>query len=255
LRKDNEVPANISIDYALSSVLEKLGFNVNDEDDSYLDLLLERFPKKLPTTYEFSKFSRQLSKSAEPSQDADGCLMVWMKMEEHLFKVYEKHLVQIKLNEGFESVNEFIKFSLSVQNRRKSRAGYALENHLRELFNQLEVRYSYNAVTENNSKPDFIFPDIINYLSPNFNDTYLDMLGVKTSCKDRWRQVLSEAKRVKHKHLLTLEPAISINQTNEMKNNYLKLVVPSEILSTFTTVQQKDIFSVSNFIDYIKSKQ
>lgn len=43
------------------------------------------------------------------------------------------------------------------------------------------------------------------------------MLGVKSTCKDRWRQVLSEAKRIDNKHLATLEPGISENQTAEMQ--------------------------------------
>jgi hypothetical protein len=30
------------------------------------------------------------------------------------------------------------------------------------------------------------------------------MLGVKTTCSDRWRQVLAEADRIQLKHLLTL---------------------------------------------------
>ena len=43
------------------------------------------------------------------------------------------------------------------------------------------------------------------------------MLAAKTSCKDRWRQVLAEADRIRTKHLLTLEPAISKIQTAEMR--------------------------------------
>jgi hypothetical protein len=33
------------------------------------------------------------------------------------------------------------------------------------------------------------------------------MLGAKTTCKDRWRQVLTEAIKIPHKHLFTLETA------------------------------------------------
>ena len=35
------------------------------------------------------------------------------------------------------------------------------------------------------------------------------MLAVKTTAKDRWRQVLVEAERVETKHLLTLQEGIS----------------------------------------------
>jgi len=55
------------------------------------------------------------------------------------------------------------------------------------------------------------------------------MLGVKSTCKDRWRQVLAEADRIDQKHLLTLEAAISINQTAEMQSKQLQLVVPAAV--------------------------
>ena len=58
------------------------------------------------------------------------------------------------------------------------------------------------------------------------------MLGSKTTAKDRWRQVLEEADRIKRKHLITLEGAISENQTKEIRSRTLQLVVPKEIPST-----------------------
>lgn len=36
------------------------------------------------------------------------------------------------------------------------------------------------------------------------------MLGAKTTIKERWRQVLEEANRIERKHLITLEPAVSV---------------------------------------------
>ena len=81
------------------------------------------------------------------------------------------------------------------------------------------------------------------------------MLGVKTTCKDRWRQVLSEAKRIEAKHLLTLEPGISENQTNEMKSNSLFLVLPKELHASFKVKQQKELLTLKDFIDVVKYKQ
>lgn len=54
-----------------------------------------------------------------------------MEQEELLFRTLERHIVSTRLKEGFGNekldVDVFISFSLSVQNRRKSRVGYALE--------------------------------------------------------------------------------------------------------------------------------
>ena len=106
-------------------------------------------------------------------------------------------------------VDGFLSFSLSVQNRRKSRAGQALENHLEELFTAHGIRFARGVVTENCNTPDFLFPGALEYQNPTFPTAMLTMLGAKSTLKDRWRQVLSEAARIEDKHLLTLEPGIS----------------------------------------------
>ena len=59
------------------------------------------------------------------------------------------------------------------------------------------------------------------------------MLGAKSTCKDRWRQVLSEAQRIPNKHLLTLEPGISENQTDEMQAKRLQLILPAQLHATY----------------------
>ncbi|MFC6252851.1 type II restriction endonuclease [Pseudophaeobacter arcticus] len=51
----------------------------------------------------------------------------------------------------------------------------------------------------------------------------------KSTCKDRWRQVLAEAEKVSRKHLLTLEPGISEPQTDQMEASSLQLVVPAPV--------------------------
>lgn len=95
-------------------------------------------------------------------------------------------------------------FSHSVQNRRKSPAGSSLENHLEALFQAHDIQYARGAETENRNRPDFLFPGQVEYRDGEFDPARLTMLGAKSTCKDRWRQVLLEAERVTHKHLLTL---------------------------------------------------
>ena len=81
------------------------------------------------------------------------------------------------------------------------------------------------------------------------------MLGAKTTSKDRWRQVLDEADRIKTKHLITLEPAISANQTEQMRSRFLQLVVPLSIQTTYTQSQRQWLFSVDDFIKLVKQRQ
>jgi hypothetical protein len=81
------------------------------------------------------------------------------------------------------------------------------------------------------------------------------MLGVKSTCKDRWRQVLAEAKKIERKHLLTLETAISKNQTDEMQAHQLQLVVPKNLHSTYAPAQAADLLDVVGFTDLVKTRQ
>ncbi len=156
--------------------------------------MLENFKGIFPTTREFSAYARSTLKDIVPQDGADDVLMAWLEREEILFRTLERHLIGDRLTQGFDGdVYSFISFSLSVQNRRKSRVGLSLENHLESLFTALGVRYSRTAVTENKTKPDFLFPGHAEYHDPAFNHLNLIMLGVKTTCKDRWRQVLAEA--------------------------------------------------------------
>lgn len=52
------------------------------------------------------------------------------------------------------------------------------------------------------------------------------MLAVKTTCKDRWRQVLNEADKINNIHLFTLQEGVSLTQFREMQSAGVKLVVP-----------------------------
>ena len=81
------------------------------------------------------------------------------------------------------------------------------------------------------------------------------MLGSKSTCKDRWRQVLEEADRIKYKHLLTLEAAISVYQTNKMASKNLQLVIPKPIHKSYTIQQQEWLMDVSDFIKLLTQKQ
>lgn len=73
--------------------------------------------------------------------------------------------------------------------------------------------------------------------------------------KDRWRQVLAEADRIDHKHLLTLETSISIHQTDEMQAKNLQLVLPRGLHETYTPAQQKWLMDISSFAAMVHTRQ
>jgi hypothetical protein len=217
------------------------------------ELMLDTFGRTFPTTSEMSSFAR--ARVNVDFRRSDEALSQWLEREEQLFRALENVIIRERLVRNFASVDEFIQYSLSVQNRRKSRMGFALQNHLAELFKRHELRFTPQARTEGNNKPDFIFPGEREYHDEAFDASLLIMLGVKSTSKDRWRQVLSEADRIPDKHLCTLEPGISSKQTDEMQRQRLTLVVPASLHVTYTTQQREHLVSVSEFMQTVRHRQ
>lgn len=243
------------IQFTSRFILENIGVPVEAAEETFLDDMLKRFRNGLPSTKVFSTYARSTLKDLDPNDDPDGVLMAWLEREEILFRTYEKYELAERLAVGFADVEQFLAFSLSVQNRRKSRAGYALENHLEEVFNSFNIRYSRGAITENNARPDFLFPSANSYHDALFPPDQLTMLGAKSTCKDRWRQILAEADRLPEKHLLTLEAAISENQTSEMQDKRVQLIVPTPIQSTYSLSQISSLMNVSQFLALVSGRQ
>ncbi len=243
-------------------LLEEMGINpfrAEDVDDD-LDLLLERFPKGLPKTSVLSGLARDLT-GIDARDDADRALLAWLDREELLFRAYEKHLVAQRLRDGFgkdgADVDAFVSFSLSVHNRRKSRVGHAFENHLAAVFDQHGLTFERGKgklYTEGRQQPDFLFPSFAAYHDSEFPVERLTLLGAKTTCKDRWRQVLAEGDRLERKYLVTLEAGISERQTEQMTEKQLQLIVPSEIQQTYTEGQRSGIYSIADFIHDIRNR-
>ena len=187
----------------------------------------------------------------------DKKIIEWINVEYSLFRAIEQSRYGSVVNAGFSSVEEFVKLANTVLNRRKSRAGKSLEHHLEAIFDANKIRYTSQAVTEGNKKPDFIFPSQEAYQDINFATEKLVSLAAKTTCKDRWRQVLNEANRLrdKDKFLCTLQQGVSPAQMDEMQEEQVILVVPKPYISSYPKDRQDRIWTISRFVKYVKELQ
>ncbi len=141
--------------------------------------------------------------------------------------------------------------------RRKSRAGRSLELHAKYIFIEERLQegrdFSAQPESEPNKKPDFLFPSQTAYRDPSFPGERLRMLAVKTSCKDRWRQIISEADRVGRKHLLTLQEGLSINQFREMHDANVQLVVPAGLIKKYHKDIRPQLVTLEAFISEVRT--
>lgn len=189
--------------------------------------------------------------------DPDKALLMWTDQEYKLFRSLEQERYGRMVANGFSSVDDFVSLANQVLNRRKSRAGKSLEHHLAAVFDENQIQYTAQAVTEGNKRPDFIFPSEIAYHDFSFPVDKLTSLAAKTTCKDRWRQILNEADRLRdgRKYLCTLQQGISAMQMDEMEAEKVTLVVPKAYISTYPRDKQDRIWSLHKFVDYVKELQ
>lgn len=254
--KDFKPDDSAALDFAARYILDELGIDILEPEAARLDTLIEPFGLVFPPTRVLSTLARDSLPEIRPTEEPDKALLAWMEREEQLFRRLERRIVETRLNTGFvgqsgADVDGFLHYSLSVQNRRKSRVGHAFENHLEALFSAHKIRFARGVETENRNKPDFLFPGQKEYRDPDFPADRLAMLGAKSTLKDRWRQVLSEAERIDTKHLITLEPGISENQTTEMQTKRLQLVVPEPVHASYRKGQRDWLMSVAMFLEVV----
>lgn len=248
------------LDFAARFILDEIGVEYEDPNANSLDSIIEKFGTKFPTTASFSDLARLTLPAVDARDDPDAALLAWLDHEEAMFRRLEARIVEKDITAGWTNggrvdVDAFIKYSLGVQNRRKSRMGRSFENHLKAAFDQCEIRYDCQVVTEKGKKPDFIFPGAREYADPAFSVGLLTMLAAKSTCKDRWPQILPEAERILEKHLVTLEPGISVPQTTMMRESRVQLIVPGRIRESYSRDQQDWIWSMRDFIGLVRSRQ
>lgn len=186
----------------------------------------------------------------------DKRLMRRRECEYELFRSLEEAVELPLIKAGFSDIDGFVARAQTVLQRRKARAGRSLELHARQIFIEEKlvqgVNFDHQSESEGGNKPDFLFPSKAAYQDPSFPAADLRMLAVKTTLKDRWRQILKEADRVSEKHLLTLQEGISESQFQQVMDAKVRLVVPQPIIEKFPRSVQPHLQTLESFIGDVR---
>jgi hypothetical protein len=184
--------------------------------------------------------------------DPDARLVRRRDCEFEIFRSVEEAVELPAIKQGFQSVDQFIARAQTILQRRKARSGRSLELHTREVFIEEGLRegseFEHQPESDPGKRPDFLFPSAERYRDAAFPHTRLRMLAVKTTCKDRWRQILNEADRIPRKHLLTLQEGISEGQFREMTAAGVQLVVPRPLIAAYARSVQPHLQTIESFI-------
>lgn len=221
------------------------------------DCLLEKFNAfaraitALPTGDEMSEKAKiflQECNRGFSSLGLDDVLLRLCETEYGLFRHIERKIYEPAIGQPFTDLENFLSLAKSIINSRKSRAGRSLENHVDFCLTEQSVPHIMRPPTIE-GRPDIIIPDMASYNDISYPEERLFMVGVKTTCKDRWRQVLKEAPRVQKKYILTLQPGISSNQLSEMHAANVSLVIPQKLHREYPSSRVIEILTVEQFVD------
>jgi len=204
-----------------------------------------------PTGRKMAELARRGVAEVTPEvmqQSADDKLLAWLEAEYALFRAVEQRVCEAQVQRKFANVDEFLEVAETITNRRKARAGHSLEYHVEHLLRESGIAFELNATVDGKVRPDVLLPGQAAYGDEKHPAEKLAVLALKTTCKDRWRQVLNEGKRVTVKDLLTLQPAMTRAQIEEMSAAKLRLTVPAPLHAGWQTPEGVRLLTVAELI-------
>jgi hypothetical protein len=232
-----------------------------ESEDECIDRQIREFSRVLnafPTGEVFSENTRRiltgcLKKFLELTPD--DALMRSYQTEYQLFQAVERQVCQNEVSGRlFKSIDDFLHTAASIMNRRKARAGRSFENHVDHLLTKAGIPHKMRPSLGADGRPDIVIPDENAYFDREWPEKQLFIVGLKTTCKDRWRQVLNEGRRVHAKHILTLQQGISGAQLEEMHTAGVSLVVPQPLHKSFPKVRTISLLNIETFIQIVRAQ-
>lgn len=239
------------ISYQAGVHVPKEPFREEQARDSSCTLTLDQIPPEWLYTWPSVADVVRLAIDKLPTSQKnppDRRLLRRHDCETSIFYSIENAAVLPRIKEGFGSMKLFTDLANTVLNRRKSRHGASLELHARAIFDEEGVSHSHDKESEHGKRPDFLFPSANAYQDAQWPTERLRMLAVKTTCKDRWRQVIDEADRLPTKHLLTLQQGVSLKQYAQMTKAGIVLVVPKSIQQNYHKDIRPELWTLQQFI-------
>lgn len=215
--------------------------------------------KRIPPTYEMAVAAQRILDSLhETASDPDAFLFRAMEIETDIFFAIEESLGSTRLGtileHGQPPLDVLLSFAMSIQQARKSRRGQSLQHHFGELLKRRGIPHSAQSETESGEIPDFLIPSQVAYRDATFPENALRMVACKSTVKDRWRQILREAKRIREKYLLTLDPNLTSSTIDAMKDAHVRVFLPKPVIEeSYGHLPTASVSSVQNLLDSLAS--
>ena len=228
-----------------------------ETDDARIDQALRQFAESVsefPTTAAIAEETQRVMSACAAGFDSlepDVALLRLLETEHALFRLVERQLCTPDILRLFRSVDEFLKIANSILQRRKSRAGKSMKLHCQYVLARAGVPMEAQPAID--GEPDIVIPSAAAYRDPGFPDEKIFILAVKRTCKDRWRQVTQEARRIAPKYIITIQNGISLTQLRSMEESGVTLVVPKALHKEYPAEFRSRLLTVKGFIDRVSA--
>ncbi len=181
---------------------------------------------------------------------ADTRLTRAIEAEYEIFRKVEERICLPMIRGPFSSIGQFLSAAAPIMNRRKVRAGRSLERHVELILRDAGIPFEAQPAID--GRPDLVIPSVKAYNDPTFPEERLFIVAMKTTCKDRWLQILREGRRVRRKHLITLQQGISSRQIREMLDANVVLITPESLHKFFERDSRSSLMSVERFMTQVR---
>lgn len=141
-----------------------------ETEDECLDRKAREFVAKLddfPTSVILSDAARAAVAECLDgilSKSADRQLLEWVAAEYHLFRMLERKVCSPLVTEVFKDIDQFLTTAQSILQRRKSRAGLSLQNHVGHILEAAGIPFERDMPLP--GKPDIVIPGMAAYEDP-----------------------------------------------------------------------------------------
>lgn len=254
-----EVQSRLGVEIVTWGVYDRDQPELFETDDRCVSSRAEEFIKSLPgefpSTAVISGITQQILSTCMPAfstLSADYCILQLRDEEYKLFRRIEKAVSEPQLLRLVHDIDGFLALAQSILQRRKSRAGWSLEHHVAYILKRAGVPFDARAHIDGKISPDLIIPGKAAYENPDWPVEKLFIVGVKTTAKDRWRQVTREGHRVPRKHLITLQAGVSVAQMDEMTAANVQLIVPKDLHNEYPASVREKLLTVEDFISLVR---
>ncbi len=252
-----------AVDLDDANLLQALGITPAVGHAELLPQMIERFggTYPMPSVNEFTNFAREVTQTADPLLDPDRTLYDWFTTTNDLFFRYERHVLQPVLDAELATgehidVDKFFELATRFKNSRFSRAGKSFEQHISALLEAHGLMYGSPPRMADGSKPDFLFPTIECYYDGSFPDELLTFLAAKTTTKERWRQVVTEATRSDTRYLITMDKELNADVLDAMGTNGVLPVVPAPVQEQYyPDAIRSRVLTVRQFLEVVDDRQ